>query len=313
LNESWWLIIQLVVALLLDRLLGEPRFFHPLVGFGQLATVLQQKLNCFNSHVMSLISGVLAWCLLCLPLPVILYILPLPFYLELLLETLGLYVCVANNSLQQHAKQIAKALQQKQHKQARLFTSYMVSRDPTQLTPRQMCRAGCESVLENGNDAVIASLFWFVLAGLPGVLLHRLANTLDAMWGYKNKQYRYFGWCAARVDDLLAYIPAWLTACLYLLSTSVLKLKYLLPSAKQASAYKSLNGGRVMAAGAFSLGIKLGGDTVYQGRTYAGSQLGQGRQARIKDLYLSCRLVEKSAWLWVCIIGITLLVGGFYA
>lgn len=310
--EWFWLPLQLIAALLLDKVLGEPRIFHPLVGFGKLAQVLQQRFNRFNTKGLSRVSGVLAWCLLCLPLPVLILFLSLPVWLEVTLEIFGLYLCVANNSLQQHAKQIADALVQGQWQQARLYTSYMVSRDPEQLTPEQMCRASCESVLENGNDAVIASLFWFVVAGLPGVVLHRLANTLDAMWGYKNQQYVHFGWCAARMDDLLAYIPSWICSLLYLLSRSFKNLKHLPTVVNQARAYKSLNGGRVMAAGAFSLGFQLGGASEYQGKTYNGVTLGQGRGAKVEDIYASCQLVEKSAWLLVLLMSISITSCVFY-
>ena len=92
--------------------------------------------------------------------------------------------------------------------EAREKTGWIVSRETDDLPKDQVIRATIESVLENGNDAVFGAVFWFIVAGAPGVVLFRLANTLDAMWGYKNDKYIFFGRTAAYLDDALNWIPA---------------------------------------------------------------------------------------------------------
>jgi adenosylcobinamide-phosphate synthase len=165
--------------------------------------------------------------------------------------------------------------------------------------------ATTESVLENGNDSIFGAIFWFVLAGGGGVVLYRLVNTLDAMWGYRNDQYRYFGWAAARFDDLLNYIPARLTALTYaLLGNTRQAINCWL---NQAPACDSPNAGPVMAAGAGALDIRIGGPTYYQGKLRQRPHLGTDNSPDIADIECALKLVRHSVWLWL---GLLIIAGG---
>lgn len=185
--------------------------------------------------------------------------------------------------------------------EARARVGRIVSRDTGQMDGQAVASAAVESVLENGNDAVFGALFWFLIAGAPGVLLYRLANTLDAMWGYRTPRYLYFGWAAARLDDVLNFIPARLTALTYALighTRSALRCWRL-----QAGAWESPNAGPVMAAGAGALGVGLGGGAYYHGQWEERPALGVGPRPDATSIPAALRLVRLGVILWVCVIG----------
>ncbi len=164
-------------------------------------------------------------------------------------------------------------------------------------------------MLENGNDAIFGTLFWFALLGGPGALLFRLANTLDAMWGYRTERFNLFGRFAARFDDALNWLPARLTALSYALLG---KTRTAFNCWRvQAPGWDSPNAGPVMAAGAGSLGIALGGAAIYHGQEEIRPPLGQGPAPVAADLYRAITLVKRSLWLWLSILFI--ITGAWHA
>lgn len=185
--------LSVIAALLLDALLGEPKRAHPLVAFGRLADRLEQHFNGaagrgWRSH------GVTGWCLAVLPLTLLAWLLSLLPGIGWLAEIVLLYLALGLRSLGEHALPVAQALWRHDLPEARRRVACIVSRDTSQLDEEGVARAATESVLENGSDAVFAALFWFIVAGAPGVVLYRLSNTLDAMWGYRNARFERFGW-----------------------------------------------------------------------------------------------------------------------
>ncbi|HEX8962160.1 MAG TPA: CobD/CbiB family cobalamin biosynthesis protein, partial [Rhodocyclaceae bacterium] len=179
---------------------------------------------------------------------------------------------------------------------------WMVSRDTSVLDEEGVSRAAAESVLENGNDAIFGTLFWFFVAGGPGALLYRLANTLDAMWGYRDARRVHFGWAAARIDDVLNFIPARLTALTYALlgRTGVALACW----RTQAGAWSSPNAGPVMAAGAGALAVRLGGAAIYHGAAEQRPTLGAGAPPAAADVGRAVALVERGQWLWLAVFGL---------
>ena len=305
----------LPLALALDAWLGEPRRYHPLIGFGRLALALETRF-----HGDARWRGALALTLLVLP-PVLITALAAGQPWSPLLDLLVLYLAIGWRSLGEHAGRVEEALCTGDLAGARGGVGMIVSRDTATLDEEGIAKATVESVLENGNDAIFGAIFWCLIAGAPGVVLYRLTNTLDAMWGYRNERYRRFGWAAARLDDLLNWAPARLTALSYALAGGyalargdalaggyaraggdVLAGGYRAALAcwrAQGPGWKSPNAGPVMAAGAGSLGIQLGGPAIYHGATQVRPPLGMGRPARAEDIGRALRLIRQALAIWV--------------
>lgn len=283
-----------LAAVLLDRCLGEVRRWHPLVGFGRVVNWVEGWAN-----RRSLISGVAAWCWVVLPGVVLLFVVrhEASFGLRWALDVVVLYFCLGARSLSEHAEAIALPLQAGDLPLARQKVGWIVSRETAALDTAGVACAAVESVLENGNDAVFGALFWFAVAGAPGALLYRLANTLDAMWGYRNARFNAFGCCAARIDDALNWLPARLTALSYALLGQTRQA--LRCWRTQAARWESPNAGPVMAAGAGSLGLCCGGAAVYHGRTEMRPTLGCGAAPGAADVLRASRLVGQTLGLWL--------------
>ena len=305
----------LVAGVVLDRLLGEPRRFHPLVGFGQLANLIERISNRAPQKPLSRLTGALALALAVLPLSAAAVWLTLeesgtPEFgkpLAWAIHALALYAALGAASLKQHIAPIAIALEHRQLDQARALTARIVSRDTANLDQAGIARAAVESALENGNDAVFGTLFWFILLGAPGAILFRLVNTLDAMWGYRNPHFLYFGWAAARFDDLLNLLPARLTALTYAVLGSTRNA--LLCWRTQAGAWSSPNAGPVMASGAGALRVALGGAASYEGAVESRPPLGNGATPDHRHIVLALRLVDHGVLLWIgCVAVLTMAV-----
>jgi adenosylcobinamide-phosphate synthase len=297
----------MVAGVALDLLLGETRRWHPLVGFGNLAIALERRLN---RGTLRFWWGALAWMLAVLPLTAIAASLvwltsatPFGIWLPWTAHAVMLYFCLGLRSLREHNLPIAEALLRNDLPNARLLTARIVSRDTTSASEIELTKASAESLLENGNDAVFGTMFWFVVAGGPGAVLFRMANTLDAMWGYRTARLLQFGCTAARIDDVLNYIPARLTALSYVLLAPGMqgKLRAWRCWRVQAPAWDSPNAGLVMSSGAGALGVQLGGPAIYHGEVENRPPLGIGQPATGADIHRAWQLVARTTALWLVV------------
>lgn len=292
----------MLLALLLDKRFGEPQHWHPLVIFGAWADVVEHHLNRGRYRRLKGIVGVM---MAVVPLVAVAFIVDkasgMNVWLHLGVSAVVLYVAIGWQSLLGHAQQIILPLASGDLAGARKALSMIVSRDTATLEEKDIAKAATESVLENGADAIFSALFWFCVWGIPGVVCYRLSNTLDAMWGYRNERFIQFGWCAARLDDVLNFIPARLTALSYaLVGRFTLSLRCW---RRQAWRWKSPNAGPVMAAGAGALNVSLGGVAVYHGEEQSRPVLGpletEHSVAGCASIVQACALVNRSLVLWV--------------
>jgi adenosylcobinamide-phosphate synthase len=282
--------MALLVALALDRWLGEPPVrLHPVVWIGnylswvgawvQRYTVQQPDVKDFKSFWLAalvwtsgaaMVSGV-AWALQSL-------LLSLPWWAAGVLFGPLLKPLLAWAMLKSEVQAVEAALSESLDA-GRERLRWLVSRDVTQLTDTQVRESAIETLAENLNDSVVAPIFWFVLLGLPGAALYRFANTADAMWGYpgiyKGQNWAWAGKWAARVDDVLSYIPARLTALLL----AGLKGVGWAVLAREAVKTPSPNSGWPMAAMALALDVGLRKPGVYvlnpQGRAAVATDTAQ--------------------------------------
>lgn len=287
-SEHAWLLLA---ALALDALLGEPDFIwrrlpHPAVLMGCGVAWCDRQMNHAAARrlkggisLLGLASGalLLGW-----------GIASLPFGWGL--EIIGAAVLLAQKSLVQHVQAVADALRLSLS-EGRRAVGMIVGRDTAALDEAAVARAAVESAAENLSDGVIAPAFWFLVGGLPGILLYKIVNTADSMIGHRTARHEAFGWAAARLDDLLNWVPARLTAGLIAVTRAD-------PAAwsiarRDGPTHRSVNAGWPEAAMARALDLALSGPRSYGGEMTTDPVLNPAgrRDASADDIEASVRVL----------------------
>ncbi|WP_148615999.1 cobalamin biosynthesis protein [Nocardioides rubriscoriae] len=266
--------LGLVLGFAADQALGDPRRFHPVAGFGRAALTLERvgyadRRSPGVRHVAVLVGGA---GLLGAVLP-----------RTTVTTAVATWAVLGGRSLDREAAAVQTLLDAGRLGDARQRLTHLVGRDTTVLDEAGVARAVIESVAENTSDAVVAPLVWGALAGAPGLLAYRAANTLDAMVGHHTERYEHFGWAAARLDDVLNVPGARLAATLAVVLGDD-RRGAVRAWRRDAGAHPSPNAGPVEAAFAGALGVRLGGETVYADRTEQRPVLGDGRAPTVHDL-----------------------------
>ncbi|MEI7817875.1 MAG: adenosylcobinamide-phosphate synthase CbiB [Desulfuromonadales bacterium] len=262
----------ILLALLLDLTIGDPHWLpHPVVAIGRLIHKLDQVLRrdwlnerlagVFLLLLVVFCSAGTTWILL----RVITNLLPLAGWIAGIIISA---TCLATRSLHKESSRVASALLAGDLAEARLYLSYIVGRDTDQLEEPEIWRALVETVAENTSDGIIAPLFWLTLGGPVGAMAFKAVSTLDSMVGYKSQRYLYLGWASARMDDLLNYIPARISALLIVMAapfSGCSAADAARITLRDCLKHPSPNSGHPEAAAAGALGVRLGGAATYGG------------------------------------------------
>ncbi|WP_350342821.1 adenosylcobinamide-phosphate synthase CbiB [Proteinivorax tanatarense] len=264
---------SLWIAFVLDIFIGDPYwFYHPVRIMGKYIVVFEQTTRKFVTSKEGLkIAGIfLTISTILLTYIISIFIVrgsaAINFYFYIFINIVLLWTAIAPKSLMMESMKVYYALKDKNINQARLYLSYIVGRDTTQLTEEEIAKGAIETVAENLSDGVIAPILYAFIGGAPLALTYKGINTLDSMVGYNNDKYKFFGWASAKTDDIANYLPARLTGVLIFLASILLKR-----DAKNSwrimvrdnSSHLSPNAGFPEAAAAGALGIKLGGPCYY--------------------------------------------------
>ncbi|MEL6980922.1 MAG: adenosylcobinamide-phosphate synthase CbiB [Actinomycetota bacterium] len=261
-----------VVGLLLDRVTGEPPDrFHPVAWFGTAMGRVERRLWADRRHrgVAHAATGVtIGW------------------VAGALLRSTAVAVAIsaAGRSLRATAAGVGQTLEADDLEGARHQLRALVGRDPSELDASGISAAVIESVAENSVDAVVAPVFWAVVAGAPGALAYRAVNTMDAMVGHRSDRYLRYGWAAARLDDVANYLPARLFAALVIAAGPGRTGEVVRLVRRDARAHPSPNAGVAETAMAASLGIELGGPLQYGDRQENRPRLGDGPRPGPADI-----------------------------
>jgi adenosylcobinamide-phosphate synthase len=262
------------LGLMADRVLGEPPVpdgLHPVALFGSAASGIERWLYAddkLRGGVYTALNTAIA----------------MGAGAALGSPTAASYLATSGRGLHIAALDVAQALERNDLDEARELLPHLVGRDPAALDEKAIARAVVESVAENTTDAIVAPAFWTVAAGGAGSFLHRAGDTLDSMVGYRNDRYAHFGTAAARLDDVLAWVPARATAGLVALVRPNRASDVWRVVRSDASGHPSPNAGVGEAAFAAALDVQLGGLNHYGGTAEARPVMGDGRQVEVADI-----------------------------
>ncbi|WP_433168636.1 cobalamin biosynthesis protein [Kribbella sp. CA-247076] len=283
--------LGLILGFAADRVLGDPRRYHPVAGFGQAATRLEDRWYADSRAAGTTYATVLVGTATAAGALVERLTRDRPL-VHTVVTAAATWTVLGARSLDREAEVMAGLLEEKDLPAARGRLSHLCARDATDLEADELARATVESLAENTSDACVAPLLWGGVLGIPGLLGYRAANTLDAMVGYKSARYRNFGWAAARLDDVLNLLPA--RACAVLTGLASGRPRQAMTTwQRDAGKHPSPNAGPVEAAFAGALDLRLGGRNSYGDYQEDRGTLGDGPTPTVADVRRTAALARR--------------------
>ena len=284
-RHLWRRGAAIAVGYALDRIFADPTNHHPVALYGQAVSKLERRI-----YADSKARGV-AFTAIAVATPVALTAAVSTVAPSLTLAA-ATWASLGGTTLRRTGERMTDRLTSGDIDAARELVPWLCSRDPEALDADGIARATVESLAENTSDAVTGTLMWGAIAGAPGVVAHRAANTLDAMVGYRNARYRQFGWASARLDDVAGFFPARLTAVATVVAGPD-RRQALVAWRRDAGNHPSPNAGVVEASAAGALGLQLGGATVYPSGVEMRPVLGSGRRPAVADVRRAAGLSKR--------------------
>ena len=291
-----WTLMAVVLGFLLDLLLGDPRWlYHPVRLIGKLISLLEKIIrSCLpKGKIGQRVGGVILVLLVvgistAVPALILFFAYGFRWWLGLILEIFFCYQLFATKALKDASMEVFGELEKQDLESSRKAVSMIVGRDTQSLDAVGVTKAAVETVAENATDGVIAPLFFMMIGGASAGFFYKAVNTMDSMVGYKNDRYQYFGTCAAKVDDVLNFIPARLASIFMMLAAGLFKMD----SKNAARIYKrdrfnhaSPNSAQTEAVMAGALDIQLAGDASYFGKLHKKPTIGDPiRPVEIYDI-----------------------------
>jgi adenosylcobinamide-phosphate synthase len=309
LSRHWPSAVGLALGYLADRALGDPRRGHPVAVFGAAACWLEDRSYADRQRAGVIHTSALIGAAVVLGAVLERLISNRPL-ITVTTTAAATWAVLGGCSLSREAAMVAGQLADGNLIAARHQVRHLVGRDTAELSVEEVARATVESVAENASDAVVAPLLWGAVAGLPGLLGYRAANTLDAMIGHRSQRYLRFGWAAARLDDLVNWMPARFAALAAVVWAPLIggaARKAVDTVLRDAGQHPSPNAGVVEAAFAGALDVQLGGRNTYHGAVEDRGILGNGRSVAVTDIARASRL---AAALSMSALAVAVLVRG---
>ena len=310
-------IAALVAGYVLDLCIGDPHgMWHPICFVGNLISFFEKRLRRGRSERADLAGGVLLVILVtgistAIPFGILFLCYRLWFWLGFAVEVYMCYTVLATKSLKTESMKVAEALEQEGLEAGRYAVSMIVGRDTKELTETGVVKAAVETVAENTSDGVIAPLFYMLIGGAVLGFAYKAINTMDSMVGYKNDRYQWFGTAAAKLDDVVNFIPARVSAVLMIVASYLTGM-----DGKNAARifrrdrfnHKSPNSAQTEAVMAGALDVQLAGDAWYFGKLHKKPTIGDPvREMELLDIRRSHKLLYGTAMLGL-ILGIILRI-----